>query len=433
MNSPGRVLIITLAVAAHIGLLQLASAIPPATPPTLTKIDPAVRTDLTKNTVTVTFTGTGFTDNTSVQWAPVGAIKSVTNWVQTSGVSATAMLTLADVDPPIPSVNIWVQNPDGTTSGMLPFQTGVASVVCLETLQSGECSLRWEVDATSATGSSSQSNNSTTPNILVKLDYQWHSPKDQNQKALLQKLRQVRGLPADHKLDPSKLDHLAVHADFKTGYTQVVTATKVQPTSASGTAGTSPTCPAGSAISGSMCTTAIPQQAFIAEAAAKVGWAVGVDGQGTFAEFGVGGRGSFQYLIPTNKIVQSSGTTFTDLSAFNPQSAVGFYEATGHFKLSQIGHDRTTRSGGTQNTSNLLVFEAGYQNNRGLQQLAANPMTNTRNRYVARFYVNPEIIKSNHTQLTMGMEYSGGIDGGPHVVQLFFGTNLNPAKLFKPQ
>jgi hypothetical protein len=29
------------------------------------------------------------------------------------------------------------------------------------------------------------------------------------------------------------------------------------------------------------------------------------------------------------------------------------------------------------------------------------------------------------------MEYSGGINGGPHVIQLFFGTNLNPAKLFK--
>jgi hypothetical protein len=80
----------------------------------------------------------------------------------------------------------------------------------------------------------------------------------------------------------------------------------------------------------------------------------------------------------------------------------------------------------------LLVFEGGYQNNRGLQQLVAtSPQTDTRNRYVARFYVNPEIITSNHTQLTMGIEYSGGINGGPHVVQLFFGTNLNPTKLFK--
>jgi hypothetical protein len=31
----------------------------------------------------------------------------------------------------------------------------------------------------------------------------------------------------------------------------------------------------------------------------------------------------------------------------------------------------------------------------------------------------------------MGIEYSAGINGGPHVVQLFFGTNINPASLFK--
>jgi len=167
--------------------------------------------------------------------------------------------------------------------------------------------------------------------------------------------------------------------------------------------------------------------------ATRFAWNTGVNDQNVFAEFGVGARGSFQYLIPSNKIVQSGGLSYIDLNSANSQNAVGFYEATGHFRLAQFGHDKTSASGGPgiQNASDLLVIEGGFQNNRGLQQLmTSNLQTDTRNRYVARFSVHPEIIASSHTQLTMGMEYSAGINGGPHVVQLFFGTNLNPAKLF---
>jgi hypothetical protein len=228
-------------------------------------------------------------------------------------------------------------------------------------------------------------------------------------------------------LKDSWTDHVSGHVDFKTGYTQAVATSKVQ------TTGTSTSCPGGGSTSTGSCTSAIPQDAFIAELAARLGWSTGVNDQKVFGEFGLGARGSFQYLIPTNKVVQSGGLNYIDLSSANPQNAVGFYEGTAHFRLAQPNHNKTRPDGDpkTVNTSDLLVLEGGYQNNRGLQQLmASDPLLNTRNRYVARFYVRPEINSTNHTQLTMGMEYSGGINGGPHVVQLFFGTNINPSKLF---
>jgi hypothetical protein len=228
----------------------------------------------------------------------------------------------------------------------------------------------------------------------------------------------------DAGLADSMLDHLSGHLDFNTGYTQAVASTTVQPTSGS-------TCPGGSSTSAGSCTAAIPQQAFIAEAVGKLGWSTGLNGEQTSAEFGIGARGTFQYLIPDDKIVQSGGLTYVDLGSANPQNAVGLYEMTAHFILSQIGHDKPTPDGVIQNTSNLLECDAGYQNNRGLQQLAATTQINTRNRYVARFSVNPEIDVKSHTKLTMGMEYSGGMKGGPHVIQLFFGTNVNVPKLFR--
>jgi hypothetical protein len=130
--------------------------------------------------------------------------------------------------------------------------------------------------------------------------------------------------------------------------------------------------------------------------------------------------------------VENAGTTYVDLSSANPQNAVGFYEATGYFRLAQVGHNRTVMNSNIQNTTDLLVIEGGYQNNRGLQQLIpTSPDINTRSRYVARLFINPEVSSKTHSQVTLGVEYSGGINGGPHVVQLFFGTTLNPAKLFK--
>jgi len=376
---------------------------------------------------------------------------------QTGGVSATVTFKLTNSATSVETVSVWVQTANGP-SAKLPFNTGVATSTCLETLKTGECALLWQVDATSATGSSSQSNNNTAPNILVKLNYQWRSPKNQLQKSLvksqleakleqlkheqslaedvarLQKAKyeqkQIEDVLATHKWDNSPTDHLVGHANFQTGYTQVVAATQVQSTTSSG--GSAASCPGGSSSSTSTCMAAIPQQAFVAELGATLGWTTGAKGQSILGEFGFGARGSFEYLIPANKVVQSGGLTYIDLSSANPQNAVGFYEATGHFKLMQLGHNKTLPDASTQNASNLLVFEGGYQNNRGLQGLMpGNPQLDTRNRYVARFYVNPEISSTNHTQITIGMEYSGGINGGPHVVQLFFGTNLNPAKLFK--
>jgi hypothetical protein len=226
------------------------------------------------------------------------------------------------------------------------------------------------------------------------------------------------------------MDHLAAHVDFKTGYTQSIAASKIQPTASA--TGTTTSCPGGTTTTTTTCTSAIPRDAFLAELTTRFSWRTNVEDQFA-AEFGVGARGSFQYLIPTNNVVQSGGLTYIDLSSANPQNAVGFYEATGHFHLVQPGHNKgVANTDSTNNVSDLLVVEGGFQNNRGLSQLmASDPQTNTRNRYVARFYVRPELPSMKHTQLTMGIEYSAGINGGPHVVQLFFGTNINPASLFK--
>lgn len=389
----------------------LVSAVPAAAQaPTLTRIDPPGRTDLTSNSVAVTLTGSGFTNEATLGFDPPGVI-TASGWTQTGGVSATVTFTLSNSNTTVSMVDIWVQTANGP-SQKLPFSTGVLTNICLEALQTGGCQLRWEIDATGVTGSSNESNNSTTPNILVTLDYQWHSPKNRIQKQVLR----ARGFTSEND---SWTDHVSVHATVKSGYTQVVAANNVQLTPNSG---------GGSSKCLSNCTIAVPQQAFVAELGGRLSWASGVDGAGTFGEFGVGAHGSFEYLVPKNQIVQNGGATYIDLSAANPNNVVGFYEATGHFRLGQLGHDKTLPNAATGNGSSLLVIEGGYQNNRALQGLIAG--SSTRNRYVGRFYLNPEISSTNHTKITLGMEYSGGINGGPHVVQIFFGTNLNPAKLF---
>jgi hypothetical protein len=501
---------ITCIVAAiALALLFLAAGAMAQSAPSLTAINPATRSDLTKDSVDVKLTGTGFTDGMSLVFDPpnvIDADKVAETLKQSGGTNATVTFKLSNATNVPNTVSVSVQTANGH-SGTIAFNTGVVNSTCLEALKTGQCVLRWELETTTATGNSSQSSKNTAPNIIVKLDYEWHPHKSQPQKqavkqqstALLhiQQLKQQtqqstarlqefqekatdQGLKAqvdvlsakvlaeqpfaqqatanpflqslllktkaqlkEDPLDVSALtkiansmndswtDHLEGHLEFKTGYTQAVTATKVQP--ASGSTGATTSCPGGTSTSSTSCTSAIPQQAYVAELSTRIGWNTGVQDQGVFGEFGLGARGSFQYLIPTNKITQSGGLNYIDLSSANPQNAVGFYEATGHFRLAQVGHNKTRGNGdpNTGNSSDLLVIEGGYQNNRGLQQLmASDPLLNTRNRYVARFYVRPEISSTNHTQLSMGMEYSGGINGGPHVVQLFFGTNINPAKLF---
>jgi hypothetical protein len=276
---------------------------------------------------------------------------------------------------------------------------------CLDNSSTGKCVLRLEVDTSSATGSSSQTNNSTAPSILVKLDYLWHAPENRSSR-----FYHAEGKPLS--------DHLVGHMGLTTGYTQAVTTTKLQAAPGS-------TCSA-------TCTSPVPQDAFVADSTFTVGFNPKVDGQTTLASLGLDARGAFDYLIPTNKVVQNGNLTYIQLTSANPYNAVGLYEATAHFQLSQIGKAQSIRNTASYpNVSNLLSVEGGYQNNRGLQHLAANPQMDTRNRYVGRLTVSPTLgTPTKQTRITMGIEYTGGIDGGPHVVQLFFGTTLNPPKLF---
>jgi hypothetical protein len=76
-------------------------------------------------------------------------------------------------------------------SNKIGFNTGVSTSVCLDAVRT-TCDLRWEIDATTATGSSNQSSKSTAPNIIVKLDYQWHAPGDQNEKKVLKSMAPTR-------------------------------------------------------------------------------------------------------------------------------------------------------------------------------------------------------------------------------------------------
>jgi hypothetical protein len=256
------------------------------------------------------------------------------------------------------------------------FSAQAQTNVCPESVQSTGCMLRWEVDASTVTGSSAQTNARTTPNVLFKLDYQWAKNNEP----------------------------VVSHLIFKTGYTQVPVATKIQPAA-------SALLPAS--------TDAILQQAVVVEAGATFGLTLGRNGLGgAFAEIGGGVRGSFQAIVQSNQIVERGGVSYVDLSSANLTNAVGLYEATGHFKLSSIGH-----VGG--NVSNLLVIEAGYQNNSGLEELE-------RNRLVGRFYAYPEVSSTNHTKILIGVEYSAGIHGGPKIIQIFLGTSLNPVKLLHP-
>jgi hypothetical protein len=292
-----------------------------------------------------------------------------------------------------------------------------AETECLEALQTGGCQLRWEFEVTGAMGKSTQNNSAATPSILAILDFQWRAPRD----------------PKIRKHDPSArrtiLDRLVTHLVLKSGFTQVVAAGPVQPVP-----NVQATPSAQPVACSTACTAPVAQPAFEIEAVGTLGWTIGRNGQGgVFSEVGFGARGAFQDLLPSNQVYQSGGLTYIDLSSNNPQTVVGLYEATAHFNLAQWNHNQPASSSGKyHNVSNLLSLEVGYQNNSGLQQLnAPGPQTGTRNRFVGRFYINPELPSAGHTKITIGMEYSGGIDGrGPKIVQLFFGTNLNPAKLF---
>jgi hypothetical protein len=422
-----------------VGLMLCAPATMLAAAPTLTGIAfiPGAGA-----TFPVTLTGTGFKAGMTAASVPANLITvSDIKDVASDGTSAAATFKLAPSAGGTIRMTVTV---DGETSAPYTFVPGVTST-CLDALPTGSCALRLDVIATSATGSSSQTANSTAANILAKLDYQFQSPKVQRKQGFW--------------------GRTVGHATFTTGLTQVATASKVQPastttassstttlnTGASGTAsstttttsstgatnscpgGSSSTTPAGSvSATPATCTLATPQQAFVAEGAATFGWSFGRNGSGVFSEFGIGARGSLQDLTSQNQVIQNTGLTYINLSSNNPQNVISLYEGTAHFKVSQWKHDKAPTKGERgENVSNLFVIEGGFQNNSGLQQLiTSSPQTNTRDRIVGRFSLTPELPGANHTTLTLGMEYSRGINGGPKIVQLFVGTNVNPAKLF---
>jgi hypothetical protein len=459
-----------------------------AAQPTLGSISQTARTDFTVATVNETLTGTGFVDGMAVNISPMGMVTAGKVTIS-STTSATVTLTVLPRASGI--VTLTVTTPAGTSSPGVQFDTA-----CLEALASGGCAFRFEVIATGTTGASSQTGKNTSPNIQAIMDYQFVSPFDPGAKkaaatagkiAADERVRQaLKGTPEQTKAinaqtvanaaatSAEKLGatqgirgRMVGHLGLNIGFTQAVIGNKVQSanattnststttsnttpsgtttsttttTSSTGTANPSTSaCPAtsnnGSAAgsgTAAMCTIAAPQNAFVAKAGTTIGLTLYRDGSGIFSEIGLGAHGIFQYSVAPNQIIQNGALTYIDLGSNNGNQAVGIYEATAHFKVSQWGHDAQARpSGNYGNVSNLLVMEGGYQNNSGLAQLiATSPQTNTRNRFVGRIYVTPEVDKVKHTTVTLGMEYSGGLNGGPHVVQIFFGTNINPAKLF---
>jgi hypothetical protein len=469
--------------------LMLTVAVPAmAQPPTLASISPSVRSDITTNAVTVTLTGTGL-DQATIVFTPAGFITAnVTNQTATS-ITATFVLQNGANG----SVKVQVKNGAGI-SQVQTFDTGI---ICLDSAQAaGSCQLRWEIEGTTATGSSNQSNTKTTPNLLVRLDYQLAPPKEPqavtqaratmaSARAAVQSANQalqLAGAPLSSlaaqdqqpAIQPAVLplaqaqnnlataqnalaaklsvltnpqmshqsfgERFALHAFGEIGYTQVPAATKLNPTStttSTNPATTNSTCTNSSATATSTsgtCTAAAQQQAFVVNGGGTLGVTFGRNGQGgLFTDLGLGVRGSWQYLVPANQVIQNAGITYVDLNSLNPQNVIGLYEGTAHFKLSQWGHNvGTNPNGNYHNVSDLVSFEVGYQNNSGLQGLAANPSTSTRNRFVGRVYFNPQLNNSNHTTILIGAEYNAGINGGEHVVQIFFGTNVNPLKLLNP-
>ena len=425
--------------------------------PVLKSLSTPTRTDLSTSLVSETLTGENFTDTMTMVFDPAGMI-TISSFVCKDPM--TADVTFKLTGKAAGTVNVSVKTAGGTSSAIM-FDTGVE---CLEALPSQGCVLRWEVTTTSATGSSNQTNKSTMPNIVTNLDYVYspdprlakQSPdcmKDPDKKADVPAKPQP-GQPAC-KVAATGKARFVMHLDIGVGFTQAITASNVQPTTTnapsttSGTttsssiakttsaspSGSSSSCPTSSSATSAAtqsCTLATPQEAFVAKGGASFGLSLFRNGVGVFSELGLAAHGVFEDLVSSNQIVQNGNATYIALGANNPRNAVGIYEATAYYKLSQWGHDAPAKSTGKfGNVSNLVVLEAGYQNNSGLQQLiTTSPQTNTRNRFVGRLYLTPEVNASTHTTVTIGFEYSGGIDGGPKIIQLFFGGNLNPMKLF---
>src|SRR5580693_4453912 len=386
--------------------------------PTLTAISPAARADATQNSVSgITLTGSGFSaDGLTLVFTP--PVISAPTLQVTNATTLTATFVIHSTASG--AVQVQVKTADGI-SQKFPWDTGTVDNICIEALQTGGCAVRWELNVTGVTNSSSQTSNTTTPNILTTLDLRRQVGKTKKGEGGTR---------------------FVMHGIFEGGYTQVPTATKLKPaTSSSSTPGTTSSAQAscasttGSSTIPASCMAIAPQQAFIAEAGGTLGATFAQNAQsGFFAELGLHFRGSVQDLIQSNQVITSGGLSYVDLSSLNSKNVVGLYEAAARFRLSAKGHNKLAPNGKTsQNVSNLLLIEAGYQYNSGMQGLSGNPMANTRQRFVGRFYLYPpELPGGTHTKAVVGLEYSGGINGGPKVIQIFWGTNLNPSKLASP-
>jgi hypothetical protein len=422
-----------------------------ANAPTLTDINPP-RAASPGTNLSVTFTGTNLN---------YGPFKFITdrpgqldfqNWDQTSTTITATVVVLSDA---FGTVQIAINTPNGT-SASLPFYTGAiaggSSGSCTDKNGQSTCSqIHWEVDTNAATTSSQQSNARTAPDVLFKLDYQIRTAQaktlDQARETGAKCNSPIGAFCAD--ATKSFVQTMTAHLIFKTGLSQVAVSDKVQPLAAGSTtpAPSTTPCPGTPAATTSTttkvttpppdgCPALTTHQAYIVEAGGTFGWELGRNGEGTFTEAGIKARGSFQALLPSDQIVQSQGNFYSDLTSVNLRNAIGLYEFTGRFRVAQRNHDEGSINSITgkyqKNPDDLLVIEAGYQNNSGLQHLiTTSPLTNTRNRFVGRFYAYPEINAASHTRVLFGVEYNSGINGGPRDIRLFYGASLDPAALIK--
>ena len=396
--------------------------------------------DLSKPTNTITIVGTGFGSDPSkviLSFDPPGAVLK----------PATVGTISADsdgTDQDVPVTLVLSTNVQGTititptVSGgagkSFDWDTGIEINQCLETIQKSGCQIRWEVDTTGVTGSSSQTNKSNSPNFLMTLDIQFAKNKDSKEANPTVRANAAKGHGAS-----TMADRFGAHLIFKTGYTQVTTANLITPaTTTSTSSGTTPASGSSTACSGmaaskaSSCVAATQQNAFIADAKITGDFTMGQNGQSVYSAVGFGAHGSLQSLVQNDQIVQSGGLSYANLSSLNPRNLVGIYDGFFRYRLSQPGHDKQARpnSNAYENVSDLLVIEAGAQYDSGLSNLTGDPKNNTRRRVVGRFYAYPELPNAKHTKFKVGLEVSAGFNGGPKIVQIFWGANLNPLKLF---
>jgi len=343
---------------------------------------------------------------------------------ETTQVADTQILgTLKLADSVVSSFKIGIRTDQGM-SNLKEFSVASGTEEsCVDRNGNRICSVfRWQIDTNAATTSSTTSNTRTSPDVMVGLDYQ----------VSVVNTTQSRGFKS-----------LTNHLMFKTGIGQITTADTVQPVSNGGSSNvpasssTTTPCPGtpaattASAAPSTGCQTLTTHQAFVADIGATLGWEIGRDGQGRFAEGGIKARGSLQAILPGDQLLQQGGNFYSDLGSVNLRNVVGLYEMVGRLRIAQHDNGQV----GTQfksNSDDLLSLEIGYQNNSGLQHLVtSNPALNTRHRLVGRFVLSPEVNAQTHTRIQIGIEYNAGINGGPRDIKFIYGGALDAAALLR--